>query len=369
MPSKFHLIILFVLSITISACGDNSNSTTQNKNTNGLTNNNTTALTDSESVSDKIKGGFSVVVLGSGGPAAMPVGRASSGYLIMIENKPRILLDAGGGTYQRLAETGINIKDIEIILMTHLHVDHTADIPAMIKTAFFHARAAGMLREEPFKFFGPATTTASPAVPYPSSTDFLDGIYGASGVYRYLNGFTGAIQAGSFNRSVTDLPFSFKLSANADPTDPNPLERHEIYNDGMGLVIESIGVKHANVPAVAYRISYGGKSIVYSGDTNSETANMATIAENTDILFYDTAIMDSVPDCSITPAFCALHTKPVRIGEIAAMANPRLLVLTHLTGFTLPNLDEIEDIVKDQGYEGKIDIASDLKVYNLIEDD
>jgi len=64
-----------------------------------------------------------------------------------------------------------------------------------------------------------------------------------------------------------------------------------------------------------------------------------------------------------------LHTKPMRMGTVAAMANPKMLVLTHLTGFTMPNLEEIEDIVKDQGFEGKIDVAADLKVYNLMNDD
>lgn len=371
MPLKFHLFILFVLSITLSACERNNVWPVQNANADDLENNNiTTALSDNRTVADadrvkgrtvadRVKGGFSVVVLGSGGPAAMPVGKASSGYLIMIDGKPRILLDAGGGTYQRLAKSGINIKDIEIVLMTHLHIDHTSDLPAMIKTVFFHARGAGMLRTDPIKIFGPGSAIA----PYPTSAEFIDGFYGAnSGVYRYLNGFPGAIKAGELNYTATDLPF--------DPTDPTMTE---VYNDGEadGLRIKSIGVRHGPVPAVAYRIMYGGKSIVYSGDTNSMGGdNMIKISRDTDLLFYATAIMDTVPDCDPvtgTPAFCALHTKPIRMGEVAAAANPKKLILTHLTGFTLPNLHEVKKVVRNQGYRGKIKVASDLKVYNLMD--
>jgi len=361
MPTKFHLFIFLILSVTLVACERNNDPTAQNTTEDAETDVSATTLNDNDSdsnnssIAGKLKGNFSVIVLGSGGPAAMPVGKASSGYLIMIDGKPRILLDAGGGTFQRLAETGINIKDIEIILITHLHVDHTSDIPAMIKTVFFHARGAGMKRTDPIKIFGPGSAVP----PFPTSVEFLDGFYGSGGVYRYLNGFAGLIGAGQFSFVGTDLPFDF-MTANMP---------HEVYNDGAGLVIESIGVKHAIVPAVAYRISYGGKSVVYSGDTNSETENMVTISKDTDILFYDTAIMDNIPDCTKTPAFCQLHTTPTRMGEIAAAAKPAKLVLTHLTGFTLPNLNEIKNIVKNQGYAGKIRVASDLKVYNLLDDD
>ena len=38
-----------------------------------------------------------MVVLGSGGPGA--TGRASAGYMVLVDGAPRILVDAGPGTF------------------------------------------------------------------------------------------------------------------------------------------------------------------------------------------------------------------------------------------------------------------------------
>jgi len=104
---------------------------------------------------ERMQQGLSVMVLGSGGPVAHRTARASAGYLIFIDRKPRILLDAGGGTYQRLAASGTNIKDLDLVLLSHLHIDHTSDLSAMIKTMYFHNRTAGTLRKKPVHIIGP----------------------------------------------------------------------------------------------------------------------------------------------------------------------------------------------------------------------
>lgn len=46
---------------------------------------------------------LSVIVLGSGGPAA--AGRASSGYLVLVDGEARFLVDAGSGIFTRLGES------------------------------------------------------------------------------------------------------------------------------------------------------------------------------------------------------------------------------------------------------------------------
>ena len=60
-------------------------------------------------------------VLGSGGPESGDM-RASSGYLIWIDGKSRILIDFGGGASLRFEEVGARIQDLDLILLTHLHV-------------------------------------------------------------------------------------------------------------------------------------------------------------------------------------------------------------------------------------------------------
>lgn len=312
---------------------------------------------------DKVKGSLSVMVLGSGGPRAAPEGRASSGYLIFVEEEPRILMDVGGGTYKSLAMSGTTVPDVDRILLTHLHLDHTADMSAMVKTIFFHNRADGTFRTAPFHFYGPETNTSyiPPALTggvfgvtqYPDSSAYVDGHYNIiDGVERYLNVFTRGTDTGILSYDTQDQPSDYT----SDTIAP-------VFTTPDGVVVTSIAVHHGPVPAVAYRIDYNGHSLVWTGDTDSQTDNVAKLAADADLLIYDTAIMadDPLPGT----IFHTLHTVPARIGEIAVMANPKTLMLSHITPVTDPRIGEVKSIIRDAGYEGRIRVAEDLKVINL----
>lgn len=306
---------------------------------------------------DQVRGSLSLMVLGSGGPVATPTGRASAGYLIFTDGEPRILMDAGGGTFQRLAASGTNIKDLDIVLLSHLHIDHTGDLSSAIKTIYFHNRGAGTFRTAPIRIFGPgvnsATFPGTDILQYPASTEYVDGHYHMEyGLERYLNIFATAISGGEFDYTTEDFSPDITL-----PT--------RTILDEDGLVIKTLGVIHGPVPSLAFRIEYRGQSIVYSGDTSSKTDNMIQLAEDADLLIYDTAIMDDLPDGPNDGVFFLLHTTPTRIGEVAASAQPKRLVLSHITPITEPRLDEVKTLIRAQGYRGRINTAEDLKVYNL----
>ncbi|MDT8383485.1 MAG: MBL fold metallo-hydrolase [Gammaproteobacteria bacterium] len=294
---------------------------------------------------DRVKGDLSVMVLGSGGPFAS-AGRAAASYLIFTDGRPRILMDVGGGAFKSLAESGVNVKDLDRVLLTHLHIDHTGDLSSVIKTVYFHTAGAGATRDAPIHIWGPASSNGG----FPDTTAYVDGHYALpNGTERYLNGFTGVINAGTFSYMGHDLGSDWASGVS------------ELVLDEGGLTVTAMPVKHATVPAVAYRIEYKGKSIVYSGDTNSESGNMAAIASNADLLIYDTAIMDSHPN----PAMLQLHTTPSRMGQVAAEAMAKKLVLSHITPNTENSLQEVKRLVRAQGYQGEIKVASDLRVFNL----
>ena len=63
----------------------------------------------------------SLQVLGSGGPEIGDK-RASSGYIVWIDGKSRVLVDFGGGASLRFEEAGAKIEDLDVILLTHLHI-------------------------------------------------------------------------------------------------------------------------------------------------------------------------------------------------------------------------------------------------------
>ncbi len=319
----------------------------------------TTASADKEKAVAQVKGKLSVMVLGSGGPIP-PAGRASSSYLVFTDGKPRILMDAGGGSYANLSASGAVIKDLDMVLLSHLHIDHTADMSAFVKGMYFQARGAGTPRETPINFYGAGANSAtfpeSTITQYPSTREYVDGHYNHdTGLERYLNVFAKAISAGKFAYTANDI-------------DPDVSKDVATVYDQDGLVIKAVGVTHGPVPSLAFRIEYGGASVVYSGDTNSKTDNMIKLAQGADLLIYDTAIMDNAPDVNKNPAdkvFFALHTTPSRMGEVAAQAGVKQLLLSHITPITQPNLKQIETIVKGKGFKGKVSAAADLQVYNL----
>lgn len=180
---------------------------------------------DKDLAVNEVEGSLSVMVLGSGGPVATAAGRASAGYLIFVDGKPRILMDVGGGSYQRLAESGVNIRDLDTILLSHLHIDHTGDLSSVIKTIYFHNNLArGMNpaipgRTAPINIYGPSSTSfpngaggkfpGTDVLQYPATTDYVDDHYSVAkgGVERYLNAFAPAISGGASAFTYTAMIF------------------------------------------------------------------------------------------------------------------------------------------------------------------
>jgi len=94
------------------------------------------------------KNRVSIQVLGSGGPE-LDDQRASSSYLIWLDSKAAILVDTGNGSGLNLERSGAKVEDLQAILFTHFHVDHSSDFPAYVKGSFFTSR------DEDLMIYGP----------------------------------------------------------------------------------------------------------------------------------------------------------------------------------------------------------------------
>ena len=115
-----------------------------------------------------------VVVLGSGGPGAL--GRASSSYVVLIDGTPRILVDAGSGSFVRMGGSKIALDALDIVLLTHLHIDHAAELPGLMK-----ARAVSGSGPIVFKIFGPVGSPGTRDEAYfPSTSQFLNLLFASS---------------------------------------------------------------------------------------------------------------------------------------------------------------------------------------------
>src|SRR5215475_8366413 len=131
--------------------------------------------------------GVAVQVLGSGGPELQDK-RASSSYLIWQDGQARVLADAGGGSALRFGEGGAKMSQLDAILFTHFHVDHSADFPVLIFSSWFEERA------RPLPLYGPPGNRF-----FPSTVDFVNAFFNdRNGVYRYLSELLVPQEKGSY---------------------------------------------------------------------------------------------------------------------------------------------------------------------------
>src|SRR5579859_2933736 len=127
---------------------------------------------------------LSVVVLGSGGPGAS--GRAGTCFLVEVDGTPRILVDAGPGSFARLGETGLSLAKTDIVLLTHLHADHAGELPGLFK-----ARAVSTSGPIIFDVWGPdGSPGRGDGAHFPSTSRFLELLFGPGGAFAYLRDFS-----------------------------------------------------------------------------------------------------------------------------------------------------------------------------------
>jgi glyoxylase-like metal-dependent hydrolase (beta-lactamase superfamily II) len=92
--------------------------------------------------------GLAVQVLGSGGPELQDK-RASTSYLIWDNGSARVIVDAGGGSALRFGESGAQMSQLDVVLFSHFHIDHSGDFPALVFSSWFEDR------KRPLPVFGP----------------------------------------------------------------------------------------------------------------------------------------------------------------------------------------------------------------------
>jgi ribonuclease BN (tRNA processing enzyme) len=278
--------------------------------------------------------GVALEVLGSGGPELQDK-RASSSYLIWRAGVPRVLVDSGGGSALRFGESGATMSDLDVILLTHLHVDHTADLAALVKSSFFEDR------HRKLPLFGPDGNQF-----FPSTTRFIQTLFASSdGAYRYLGDFINPNATGAYLLDAHNVA-------------PATQEVRQIY-DAQGTRIFATRVIHGSVPAIAYRVELDNVSIVFSGDTDGNNGNLERLAHNADLFVAHNAVPEGASGVERS-----LHMPPSVIGKIAATASVKQLVLSHRMLRTLGH--ETESLAAiHASYTGAVTFADDLQCFQV----
>jgi ribonuclease BN (tRNA processing enzyme) len=275
--------------------------------------------------------GVAVQVLGSGGPETQDK-RASTSYLIWEDGRARVILDAGGGSALRFGESGAQMSQVDVFLFSHFHVDHSSDFPALIFSSWFEDRT------RPLPVFGPPGNSFMP-----STTEFVHDLFSdPHGAWRYLS-----------ELADTGTDGSYKLQPHNVVAGSMPVQ--VFHNADMTL--SAVRVTHGAVPALAWRVEIGGKRIVFSGDTNGEGEGLTKLAANADLFVAHNAVPEGASGVERH-----LHMPPSIIGETAANAHVRQLVLSHRMLRTLGKEKETEAEIRLR-FSGPVAFANDLDCF------
>jgi ribonuclease BN (tRNA processing enzyme) len=274
--------------------------------------------------------GSAVQVLGSGGPELQDK-RASSSYLVWENGQPRVLIDSGGGSALRFGESGATMSQLDVIAFSHFRVDHSGDFAALIKSSWFEDR------KRPLPIYGPPGNDFMP-----STTEFVSDLFGDHGGYRYLSELLVAGEGGSYRMQPHDVTAS---------------ETPVIAFHSGDLSLSAVKVIHGGVPALAWRVEAGGKTIVFSGDTNGEGKGLIRLATNADLFIAHNAVPEGA-----TGVERKLHMTPSVIGQVAGDAHVKSLVLSHRMLRTLGKEEQTESEIRKH-YSGPLVFANDLDCF------
>jgi len=273
---------------------------------------------------------LAVQVLGSGGPIADD-GRASTAYLVWIDGRSRALVDIGGGAFLRFGEAGAHFDELDFIGLSHFHTDHSADLPALLKSGYFSKRA------RPLPIAGPAG-----AGRFPGLHGFLAAMLDAErGAYAYLSGYldgSGGLVRLEPIEALADADGAVALTAASN-------ER---------FTVDALAVPHGPVPTVAFRLRSGDATIVFAGDQNGGNPAFVDFARDADLLVMHMAIPPDADEVARR-----LHAMPEAIGAIAQAAAAKTLLLSHFMARSLANLDQNVGSVRSR-YSGPVIVAADL---------
>ncbi len=243
-----------------------------------------------------------LTILGSG--TGIPSARRAYPGILIQRDGTHILVDSGPGTLRQLQKIGVYPDQINFILYTHLHPDHSVDLISFLFASKYeeNPRQAGL------------------------------NIVSGRGFRKFLDEIRRI-----YNPCLEPDNYHLNIS--------------EVYDDRLdfkGFTLYARPMNHTDISR-GFRIETPqGKSITISGDTDY-CKNIITLAKNTDLL---------VLECSFPNARKVEgHLTPAQAGQIAAAANCARLLLTHM----YPVCDHY-DLIREcrQHYQGEIIVAEDL---------
>ena len=261
--------------------------------------------------------GLHVVLCGTGSP--LPDPERAGPCTLVIAGQHMFLVDAGEGAARNLALMGIPHARLDGVLLTHMHSDHIDGMGPVLLMRW---------------------TTGAATSPLP--------VHGPAGVDKVVAGFNTAYALDAGYRTAHHGPAIAPPSGAGAVAMPFALPEAGQGNttavlEQDGVRITAIRVDHGVVePGVGYRIDYGGRAVVISGDTARSTS-LAEGARGCDLLVHEALqprIVKRLTEgfvakgntgvAQITRDILSYHSSPEDAADVATAAGARHLVLSHI---------------------------------------
>jgi ribonuclease BN (tRNA processing enzyme) len=212
-------------------------------------------------------------MLGTG--SSVPSLRRLSSSCLVSTRSGTVLIDVGPSVVRRLLEFCATVDDVDIIVLTHFHPDHTIDLVTFLFACNYGERE----RQKPLVIIGGK---------------------GVRAFYRRLAAPFPWIEPISYRLAIKTLPQgrwkTGSLSITTGPTN----HRDE---------------------SIVVRLEEDGKSAVFSGDTGY-SPSLGRLASDTDLF---------VVECSYPIRKEKGHLNLSSLHRIVELAHPRQVVMTHLS--------------------------------------
>ena len=308
-----------------------------------------------------------LVLLGTAA-APMPVkGRAGISSALVVDGRV-FVIDCGRGSPSAFADAELDFNRLEAVFITHLHADHTGDLPGMLLYPW-GARVGDQGPLPPIRVYGPSRpdalpigdtafhreTTIHPDRPAPGTADLVESILAGYAYHLNVMPLDARMpDAGQLARA-TNIPTPVATVGDG---------RSSVVVDDGVVRVTAVAVTHGHaVPALAYRFDTARASVVFSGDT-TVNEDLIALAQGADILVHSVADLGYLERQGLTGGalrrMAGLHTDVTQVGGVAERAGVRELILTHYLPAEPDAITEAEWAERaEQGFNGKTTAGSD----------
>ena len=207
----------------------------------------------------ELEDGLHLALCGAGGP--LPAPKASGPCVAVVAGTRLFVVDVGTDSPRNLGRMSFQAGNVEAVFLTHFHSDHIDGLGELATI-----RWAGGDNINPLPVHGPEGVE--------QVVEGFNMAYGQDFVYRHEH--HGDAVAPLSGAGLTAVPFS----------KPAMGELATLIDEG-GLKVEALAVDHSPVePAVGYRFSYKGRSLLITGDT-VRLENIKRFSQGIDLLVHD----------------------------------------------------------------------------------